>query len=215
MTANTITLTPVSQMGSSLRPGEIAIDEAGRALYIDAGSGPVAVPLDQGAIPARPRPTDPRAILVLGAEGPDWDVLRSSGGGPSVADVPGWFIPGAFAQRGLLTVNVTATNLATAVTAPFELTEDVTIRQLLVIPEAQNIDVHFGITDAAGVVLAQFTVNANAGAIDQLCEVTLTAGRYLTYLYVVSALNIQSLGYSHPWLPATALVEHMVFLRLN
>lgn len=214
--SDTIKLKPVAQMGATLLAGELAIDEAGRALYLDAGSGPVAIPLDIGAIPAAPRPADPRAILVLGASGPEWDVLQSSGGGPAISDVPGWFVPGAFFQRGFQAVNVTATTLPTAVLAPFELTEDVAVRQLLVIPEAgASVDFHFGITDASGVVLASFTGNALAGMVDQMCDVVLTAGRYFTYLYVASALNFQSLGYSHPWLPATALTEHMVLLRLN
>jgi hypothetical protein len=216
MTDNTIKLKPVGQMGGSLLPGELVIDEAGRKLYLDDGvHGPQPIPLDFGAIPAKPKPADPSAILVLGAGGPEWDVLQSTGGGPAISDVPGWFVPGAFFSRGFQTVHVTANSLATAITAPFELTEDVSIRRLLVIPAAANVIYHFGIARVDGTVLATFSANGNAGWQQQMLDLPLSTGRYLTFLYAASALDFQSLGYSHPWQASAGDVEHMVLLRLN
>lgn len=213
--ADTIKLKPVDQMGASLLPGELVIDEAGRVLYLDDGvAGPLAIPLDFGAIPAAPRPLDNRAILVLGAEGPEWAVLQSTGGGPTISDVPGWFVPGAFFARDWQTITVGAT-LETAFFSPFALTEDVSIRRLLVVPNGGSLTYHFGIADLNGNILVAKTANAASGYQQASVEVPLTVGRYQTFLYADAAMDFRSLGYTHPWLPKTAHVEHPVLLRLN
>lgn len=216
MTDNTIKLKPADQLGL-LAPGEFAIDEAGRALYLDLNGVPTAIPLDRGPLPPKPRPADPSAILVLGLGGPEWDVLTGPGGGVPIDNVPGWFVPSGAYLTSATPINVIATTKPTARTTAFEVTEDIIVRRMLIMPEEGNdVNFTFGIaTEVGRVSVVEFTTNANAGKLEQECFVLLTAGRYVSYVFVESPLNFTGHGYAHPWLAPATPTQHLVFLRLN
>jgi hypothetical protein len=212
---DTIKLKPADQLGL-LAPGEFAIDEAARKLYLDKDGVPTAIPLDRGPLPPKPRPADPAAILTLGLNGPEWTVLTGPGGGVPIDNVPGWFVPSGAYLTAETTINVTATTRLAARQTFFEVSEDIIVRHLLILPEEGNdVDFTFGIANSNGTSLADFTTNANAGKLVQECFILLTAGRYSSYVYAESALNFTGHGYVHPWSAPDTPVQHLVFLRLN
>lgn len=215
MTDNTIKLKPADQLGL-LAPGEFAIDEAGRALYLDLNGTPTAIPLDRGPLPPRPRPANPAAILVLGLGGPEWDVLTGAGGGVPIDNVPGWFVPSGAYLTAATPINVIATTKPTARTTAFEVSEDIVVRRMLIMPEEGNdVNFTFGIATEGGASVVEFTTNANAGKLEQECFVPLTAGRYHSYVFVETPLNFTGHGYAHPWTAPAQPTQHLVFLRLN
>jgi hypothetical protein len=217
MTDDTIKLKPADQILGVLAPGEFAIDEVARELWLDKkGLGPRAIPLDRGPLPPKPRPANPAAVLTLAVDGPAWTVLTGPGGGDPVDNVPGWFVPSGAPITPAQPVNVTGTTRAGAYTTFFDVSEDLLVRRMLVMPaEGNDVNFTFGIADANGVSLVEFSTNANAGTLAQDTFFTLTAGRYHSYVFVETALVFTGCGFAHPWLPAETPTQHIVFLRLN
>lgn len=217
MTDNMIKLKPVDQILGALAPGEFAIDEAGRELWLEkSGLGPRAIPLDRGPLPPKPRPANPTAVLTLASDGPAWTVLTGPGGGDPIDNVPGWFVPSGAPITPAQTINVINPTRIGAYTTYFEVSEDILVRRMLIMPEEGNdVNFTFGIADDSGTSVVEFSTNANAGTLEQDTFFTLTAGRYHSYVYVETPLNFTGCGYAHPWLPTETPTQHIVFLRLN
>lgn len=191
-TGNIIKLKDASLMGTSLLPGEIAIDEAGRKLYFDKtdGSGPQPIDLDAQPIPAIPRNTPPDAFLVWGLDGPAWTQIEQGGGGLSYAASTGWFIPGqAFLKGGPEGQLVSATSAAPYTQTVF-VPLPVTIRHMMVRPiSPAGVSYTWGVKDSAGVSVFERTDVTDAGEQVIAMNLLLDEGNYSTYLYSASPVT--------------------------
>lgn len=213
-----IKLKPASQMAGALDPGELAIDEAARQLYLDPTAGPLPIPLDRQPVPPRPVVIDPRMVLLQGVNGPEFGLLSAGSGGRDVLYEPSWFAPGIALLGQLKDVTVTETASA-PYTQYIDIAQPITIHRLLVMPKGGETGTYaFGIALEDGTPLVQFNGFAQDGWTVQPCGLTLQAGRYRLYLEVVTPIVFQGFEGKRGWVAPTSDLQtsdHIIFLRLN
>lgn len=213
-----IKLKPAAQMGGTLEPGELAIDEAGRKLYIEPANGLRVIPLDRVPVPPPPATADPRMVLLSHADGPAYGLLSAGSGGRSILTEPGWFAPGIALTSTLKDIDVTST--AQAPYAQYvDVAQPIYLRRLLVMPKGGQVGNYaFGLAQEDGTPIIQFNGQAENGWVVQPCERILQAGRYRTYLEVVDPLVFQGFSGQQQWNPLPGdlhTTDHIIFLRLN
>lgn len=219
-TGNIIKLKDVSKMGTSLLPGELAIDEAGRKLYFDqtAGSGPQPIDLDAQPIPPVPRNTPTDSFLVWGLNGPEWSEIEQGGGGLTWAASTGWFIPGqAFMGGGPAGKNVNTAG-GPDYTQTFFVPMPVTVRHMMVRPlTAFGVSYTWGVKDMSGTaVFTQTNLDTDGEQIVPM-NLLLDEGNYQTFLSCDANITFAYANFrprfylTNPPAPDA----HFVWLRLN
>jgi hypothetical protein len=217
---NIIKLKDVSKMGTSLLPGEVAIDETGRKLYFDKtdGSGPKPIDLNAQPVPVIPRNTPPDAFLIWGLNGPEWLQIERGGGGFSYAASTGWFIPGqAFLGGGPEGQVCTATSAA-RYKQTFFVPLPVTVRHLMIRPvEAAAVNYTWGIEDATGTSVFEQTNSTSDGEQIVATNLLLDEGNYRTYLYCAANAHFAYANFRPRYYLTNppAPDAHFIWLRLD
>ncbi len=202
-----IKLKPHAQLtGDDLAPGEIAIDEAGRALYIDRGDShpPEPIPLDVIPVPPAPEETPENAVAVLGGDGTEYRPYTTGGGGRPLGE--GWLTP------GVLCTHFTTRNANLRIEAVFELPHTTHLIGMRMHPAAGiDIQVTWGIAEMDDDVIVDDLTSAYAGAAEIIINETLPPGRYKVFVDAELAHDFQCLAGVAPWGRTTTYFP--VFLR--
>lgn len=187
-----IELKPASQIGSGLEPGELALDEAARLLYLDHDGVAEAIPLDVVPVPPPGDDVEPTEVVVMGESGPTYATLSAGGGGRPLD--AGYVVPGVVVtQFSPRTANL-------RLEAVFEVWETTEFDSLRVAPAA-GVDILLtaGVTTLAGVVQASVTSSAYAGPFEAAVSFTLAPGRYKMFVQAESALQFSTLLGTRAW----------------
>lgn len=182
-----------------LARGEMALDEAGRRLFISSeGTGSVEeIPLEAGVVPtATQADIDDATILVMGASGPTYGVLTTGAGGATLDGGAGrWTVPGV-----IPTAVVDDFTIGTLYEVMFEINEPTHISALRVCPVAgRDILFEYGIRLPTGEEYYRHTESAYAGPVDVFAEIQLPIGRYIMFVQVEDALEFQGVVGFRPW----------------
>ncbi len=169
---------------TSMKDGEVYLDEPNQLAHFVTEAGMASLPLGVQGIPA---PTGVASeTLIQTSQGLAYVALSLGGGARSFDDQP-WRVP------GLTPISIGTVTIASTLSAEFDLAQPATLAGFRV-TMTNGGQITFGVRNAAGSVIASTSANVvGAAPVIGTCSVLLQPGRYTIYVNVPGATTIHSI----------------------